>query len=149
MSFIRTPEKFSKGIYQSIEGDANELIAIGRIIKAGFECSRTEIKNLKYDAIIYLPKKRKSARIQIKGTATKTLNVTCNRRSGEQFKRGTGKTRKLNKEDCDFVIGVNSHNAECYILPINVISKWTGSSKSLTQLEKYKENWDLLNQFSG
>ncbi|WP_232260674.1 hypothetical protein [Helicobacter pylori] len=65
-----------KGIFRTMNGNADELIAIGRVIKAGFPCSRVDVTNAKYDAIVDLGGKQKLLRIQIKGTGGDTLNFT-------------------------------------------------------------------------
>ncbi|WRF06031.1 hypothetical protein KVE59_01935 [Helicobacter pylori] len=46
-----------KGIFRTMNGNADELIAIGRVIKAGFPCSRVDVTNAKYDAIVDLRRK--------------------------------------------------------------------------------------------
>jgi hypothetical protein len=40
------------GIFRTMNGNADEMIAIGRVIKAGFPCSRVDVTNAKYDAIV-------------------------------------------------------------------------------------------------
>ncbi len=76
-----------KGIFRTMNGNADELIAIGRVIKAGFPCSRVDVTNAKYDAIVDLGGKQKLLRIQIKGTGGDTLNFTGGYRSGVQIDR--------------------------------------------------------------
>lgn len=60
--------RIDKGIFRTMNDNADELIAIGRVIKAGFPCSRVDVTNAKYDAIVDLGGKQKLLRIQIKGT---------------------------------------------------------------------------------
>ncbi|GAA7252312.1 hypothetical protein HpCK38_00660 [Helicobacter pylori] len=79
-----------KGIFRTMNGNADELIAIGRVIKAGFPCSRVDVTNAKYDAIVDLGGKQKLLRIQIKGTGGDTLNFTGGYRSGVQIDRAKG-----------------------------------------------------------
>lgn len=50
-----------------MNGNANEMIAVGRVIKAGFPCSRVDVTNAKYDAIVDIGGHKKLLRIQIKG----------------------------------------------------------------------------------
>ncbi|WRD71712.1 hypothetical protein E5E61_02045 [Helicobacter pylori] len=76
-----------KGIFRTMNGNADELIAIGRVIKAGFPCSRVDVTNAKYDAIVDLGGRQKLLRIQIKGTGGDTLNFTGGYRSGVQIDR--------------------------------------------------------------
>ncbi len=94
-----------KGIFRTMNGNADELIAIGRVIKAGFPCSRVDVTNAKYDAIVDLGGKQKLLRIQIKGTGGDTLNFTGGYRSGVQIDRNAPKrTYKYTKKDCDLIL---------------------------------------------
>ena len=139
--------KMEEGLYRTINGNANELISIGRCIKAGFACSKVEVTNGRYDAVIDCGK-GKLLRVQIKGTSNNTLGFTGGSRSGQQIDRNAKKrTYKYSKNDCDLILGVNSLNGECYIIPIEDIEKF-GTTKSLNKLEKYKENWNLLKKLS-
>ncbi|WP_350310571.1 group I intron-associated PD-(D/E)XK endonuclease [Helicobacter pylori] len=133
-----------KGIFRTMNGNADELIAIGRVIKAGFPCSRVDVTNAKYDAIVDLGGKQKLLRIQIKGTGGDTLNFTGGYRSGVQIDRNAPKrTYKYTKKDCDLILGIDTHTSECYIIPIEDTQEW-GNTKSLSQLQHYKENWQIL-----
>ncbi len=42
------------GIFKTMNGNADAMIAIGRVIKAGFPCSRVDVTNAKYDAMLTL-----------------------------------------------------------------------------------------------
>jgi len=140
--------KMEKGIYRTINGNANELIAIGRCIKAGFPCSKVEVTNGRYDAVIDCGN-GKLLRVQIKGTSNNSLGFTGGSRSGQQIDRNaTKRTYKYSKNDCDLILGINSHNGECYIVPIEDITKF-GTTKSLSKLKMYKENWNLLKKLSN
>ncbi len=103
-----------KGIFRTMNGNADELIAIGRVIKAGFPCSRVDVTNAKYDAIVDLGGKQKLLRIQIKGTGGDTLNFTGGYRSGVQIDRNAPKrTYKYTKKDCDLILGIDTRTSEC------------------------------------
>ncbi|BAW47284.1 uncharacterized protein HPF21_0882 [Helicobacter pylori] len=106
----------NKGIFRTMNGNADELIAIGRVIKAGFPCSRVDVTNAKYDAIVDLGGKQKLLRIQIKGTGGDTLNFTGGYRSGVQIDRNAPKrTYKYTKKDCDLILGIDhSHERMLY-----------------------------------
>ncbi len=134
-----------KGIFRTMNGNSDEFIAIGRAIKAGFACSKVDITNAKYDAVIDISgKKTKLLRIQIKGTSTGTLNFEGGVRSGKQFdKRAKKRNYKYTKKDCDIILGIDSNNGDCYIIPVEDIQKW-GITKPLSKLEKYKENWNYF-----
>lgn len=131
-----------KGIYRTINGNSDELIGIGRCIKAGFNCSRVDITNAKYDAVIDI--ENIMLRVQIKGTSTNTVSFIGGERSGAQIDKSVKKRNYVyTKNDCDLIMVVNSNNGECYIIPIEDISK-LGKTVSLSKLELYKENWDSL-----
>lgn len=133
-----------EGNYRTINGNANELIAIGRCIKAGFACSKVEVTNGRYDAVIDPGKGKRLLRVQIKGAGNGSVSFTGGGRSGQQISREVAsRTYKYSKEDCDLILVVDSNNGECYIIPINEIQNW-GTSKSLSKLQSYKENWGLL-----
>lgn len=122
-----------------MNGNADEIIAIGRVIKAGFPCSRVDVTNVRYDAIVDIGR-NKLLRIQIKGTAGGSIGFTGGHRSGQQISRESpSRNYKYSEDDCDLIIGINSNDGVCYIIPIQDIQKW-GKSKSLSKLEKYKEN---------
>ena len=132
------------GNYRTINGNANELIAIGRCIKAGFACSKVEVTNGRYDAVIDPGKGKKLLRVQIKGTSGKAVSFTGGGRSGQQINRTiASRTYKYTPEDCDLILVVDGNNGDCYIIPIHDIQEW-GSTKSLSTLGDYRENWGLL-----
>lgn len=127
-----------------MNGNADEMIAIGRVIKAGFPCSRVDVTNAKYNAIVDIGGAQKLLRIQIKGTGGKSIDFTGGGRSGQQINRNAPSRKyKYTSKDCDLILGINTNTGECYIIPILDISKW-GNSKSLSKLEAYKENWSIL-----
>lgn len=127
-----------------MNGNADELIAIGRVIKAGFPCSRVDVTNAKYDAIVDTGGRKKLLRIQIKGTSGGSIGFTGKYRSGQQISReAPSRAYKYTNKDCDLILGIDSTNGDCYIIPINDIEPW-GNSKSLSKLQKYKENWKIL-----
>lgn len=132
------------GIFRTMNGNADEMIAIGRVIKAGFPCSRVDVTNAKYDAIVDIGGCQKLLRIQIKGAGTDSIGFTGGYRSGKQIAReAPSRAYKYTKKDCDLIIGIDTNNGECYIIPIADIEPW-GSTRKLSQLENYKENWNIL-----
>lgn len=132
------------GIFRTMNGIADEMIAIGRIIKAGFICSHVNVTNARYDAIVDVKEYQKLLRVQIKGTSTSSICFTGGSRSGEQISR-VSKSRKYKytEQDCDLIVGINSNNGDCYIIPIMDIGNWKDTI-TLNQLEYYKENWRIL-----
>lgn len=132
------------GIFRTMNGNADEMIAIGRVIKAGFPCSRVDVTNAKYDAIVDIGGCQKLLRIQIKGTGTDSIGFTGGYRSGKQISReAPSRTYKYTEKDCDLIIGIDTNNGECYIIPIADIESW-GNTRKLIHLQKYKENWAIL-----
>jgi hypothetical protein len=102
------------GIFRTMNGNADELIAIGRVIKAGFPCSRVDVTNAKYDAIVDLGRCKKLLRIQIKGTGTDCINFIGGYRSGKQISReAPSRSYKYTKKDCDLIIGIDTKNGDC------------------------------------
>jgi len=132
------------GIFRTMNGNADEMIAIGRVIKAGFPCSRVDVTNAKYDAIVDIGGCQKLLRIQIKGTGTDSIGFTGGYRSGKQISReAPSRTYKYTEKDCDLIIGIDTNNGECYIIPIADIEQW-GNTRKLVNLQDYKENWNIL-----
>ena len=135
--------KIADGNFRTINGNADEMIGVGRCMKAGFPCSRVDITNGKYDAIVDVDAKR-LLRIQIKGTLNGSIGFTGGSRSGQQISRTVAsRTYKYSSEDCDIILGVDGTNGDCYIIPVEDIQEW-GSSKSIASLSSYKENWSIL-----
>lgn len=147
--WARNLTKTPDGIFRTINGNADELIGIGRTIKAGFACSRVDITNGKYDAIVDVGKKGILLRIQIKGVGENgNVSFTGGGRSGQQINRAVkSRTYKYTANDIDILMAVDSRNGECYIIPVKDLKKW-GNTKSLSTLKQYKENWKILNKIA-
>lgn len=62
------------------------MIGVGRCMKAGFPCSRVDVTNAKYDAIVDIGN-GKLLRVQIKGTGGGSIQFTGGGRSGQQINR--------------------------------------------------------------
>lgn len=136
------------GIFRTINGNSDEMIGVGRCMKAGFPCSRADVTNGRYDAIIDVGN-NKLLRVQIKGTSGGNVSFTGGGRSGKQISREVKqRTYKYSPDDCDIILVVDGRSGECYIIPIEDIQKMS-TSNSLEKLGKYKENWDLLKKIAG
>ncbi len=143
MSWPTNTTKIPEGNFRTINGNADEMIGVGRCMKAGFPCSRVDITNGKYDAIVDVDTKR-LLRIQIKGSGNGSIGFTGGTRSGQQISRTVASRKyKYSPEDCDIILGVDGTNGDCYIIPVDDIQEW-GDSKSIAKLQSYKENWPLL-----
>ena len=135
------------GIFRTTNGTADELIGIGRTIKAGFPCSSVDITNAKYDAIIDVGD-GVLLRIQIKGTSNGMANFTGGVRSGKQIdKKVKSRTHKYTKKDCDIIMIVDGNDGDCYIMPVEDLKKWK-TTKPLSKLQEYKENWDIFKNYA-
>ena len=144
MEWVRNLTKTDDGIFRTTNGSADELIGIGRAIKAGFNCSRVDIPNGKYDAIVDVGN-GVLLRIQIKGVGKHgSVSFTGGGRSGQQINRAVkSRTYKYTSKDIDLLMAVDSRNGDCYIIPVRDLKKW-GTTKSLSTLGEYKENWGIL-----
>ena len=148
MSWTKNITGREEGIFRTENGNADEMIAIGRITKAGFPCSRVDVTNAKYDAIVDLGP-AKLLRIQIKGFSGRSVDFSGGTRSGQQISRTVASRRyKYTKTDCDVFVAINGNNGDCYIIPIEDTIGW-GFSKAISQLEKYRENWDIFKKFQN
>ena len=135
------------GIFRTINGNSDELIAIGRITKAGFPCSTPITTNGRYDAVVDIGN-NKLIRIQIKGTSIGVAGFTGGGRSGKQVSREVAqRTYKYTKQDCDLILVLDGTNGDCYLIPIEDIEQW-GNSKSLKKLQEYRENWNILKKMA-
>jgi hypothetical protein len=139
--FIRNLMEIDSGKYMTMEGNADEMIVVGKLIKMGFNCSRVDVSNSKYDAVV--DKEGKILRIQIKGTSTNNISLISNWRSGQQIIKGSSKAKKITEEDCDILIGVSKINARCFIIPATDLNKF-GKSVSLSKVKEYEEKWDNI-----
>lgn len=147
MAWARNITGIDDGIFRTINGNSDEMIGVGRCMKAGFPCSRVDITNGRYDAIVDVDS-GKLLRIQIKGTSGASISFTGGGRSGQQISRDVAqRTYKYSKADCDIILGVDGTNGDCYIIPVEDIQKW-GGSKSLSRLQDYKENWEILHRLA-
>ncbi len=147
MDWARNITGIENGIFRSVNGNSDEMIGVGRCMKAGFPCSRVDVTNAKYDAIIDLGK-GKLLRIQIKGTSSGSVSFSGGVRSGQQINRDVAsRAYKYTKADIDLILAVDSRNGDCYIIPVEDIEQW-GNAKSLSALQNYKENWEILKELA-
>lgn len=137
--------KIEGGLFRTQNGIADEMIAVGRAIKAGFPTSKSDITNSKYDAIVEVGEHQRLMRIQIKGSSGNSFGFTGGTRSGKQITRDIKQIPKLyTKKDCDILMGIDSNNGDCYIIPIEKIEEWGQGSMVMNKLQDFKENWQIL-----
>lgn len=146
--WVKNITNIEDGIFRSVNGNADEMIGVGRCMKAGFPCSRVDVTNGRYDAIVDVGNGT-LLRIQVKGTSGGSVSFMGGGRSGQQINRAVSqRTYKYTSNDCDVILAVDGRNGDCYIIPINDISAF-GNSKALSRLQPYKENWDKLKEIAG
>lgn len=141
------------GTFRSLNGAADENIFIGKATKAGFFLFFKAWRDMPYDAV--LDHKGILFRVEVKGASAnkdgKTqFNVTRGGRSGAQISRtAPSRTRLIEREDCDFVVGVNSDNGDCYIIPTDFIEIVGRQNLSTKTVNVFKEKWKLFAFESG
>lgn len=132
-----------KGTFRSLNGAADENIFIGKASKAGFFCFFKVWRDMPYDAV--LDYENILYRVEVKGSSTGNYDLTRGGRSGAQIDRNAAKrTRRISRDDCDFVVCVDSNNGDCFILPVDVIDTLERSKFTTSMLEPFKENWKLF-----
>ena len=138
----------SEGTYRSLNGAADVNVFIGKATKAGFFLFFKAWRDMPYDAV--LDHKGILFRVEVKGAsankAGKTqFNVTRGGRSGAQIDRSApSRTRLISRSDCDFVVGVNSDNGDCYIIPTDFIEIADRQNLTTRSVEMFKEKWKLF-----
>lgn len=135
-------DSIKEGTFRSLNGAADENIFIGRASKAGFYCFYKVWRDMPYDAIIDF--KGILFRIEVKGSSGNSFNVTRGSRSGQQINKNIAKTRLLSREDCDFVVAVDSNNGDCYIIPEDIIEIIGNQNLTKSAVSVFLEKWKLL-----
>ena len=146
MSWAQTVNiaKMTDGSFRSIAGYASESLVVGRAMLCGYIIFVKAWRDSKYDAV--LDANGSLFRIEIKGTSgDKTISTSSGARSGEQISRDAeSRERPLSKIDCDWLIATTSMDSHCWIIPIEFIEILGLLSISLSDLEKFKEKWDIF-----
>ena len=134
---------YKKGNLRGIQGTGNEMLAVSRAMKHGLIVFFKAWPDTNYDLVI--DNKSSLYRVEVKGTGGDRLSLTRGWRAGKQISRkAVSRARKIDKRDCDILIGVNSKNGDCYIVPIKQVAKIPGRTVSLKTLEPFKEQWDFF-----
>lgn len=131
------------GTFRSLNGAADENIFIGKACKAGFFCFFKVWRDMPYDAV--LDYDNILYRVEVKGSSTGTYDLTRGGRSGAQINRNAeNRTRRITRDDCDFVVCVDSNNGDCFILPVDILDITNRQSFKTGALEPFKEKWKLF-----
>ncbi len=133
-----------KGSFRSLNGAADENIFTGRASKAGFYCFFKVWRDMPYDAV--LDYDGILYRVEIKGSSNSKFNFTRGGRSGRQIKKSKRSSREriLSRDDCDFAVGVDSNNGDCYIIPEDVIEAVNLLNLGTGTLSDFNEKWKLF-----
>lgn len=131
------------GTFRSLNGAADENVFIGKASKAGFFCFFKVWRDMPYDAV--LDYGNVLYRVEVKGSSSGTYDLTRGGRSGAQINRNVAaRTRRITRDDCDFVVCVDSNNGDCFILPVDILDITNRQSFRTGALEPFKEKWQLF-----
>lgn len=137
------------GVMTANAGDSAQFLFLGRAILAGFNCSNVDVRSSRYDAIIDLD--GKLLKIQVKGISTGgSISFKDRDRGGQGIDhthpRNVGK--RITSKDCDIFVAVDKQVGLCYLVPMeefaDPLSDDQAKSVSLSKVEQYKENWDII-----
>jgi hypothetical protein len=139
------------GKKRSVDGYAAESLVIGRALLCGYNLFFKAWRDSPYDAV--LDHQGILFRIEVKGTINfSNLNVTGGGRSGQQIdSEAENREHVVSKNDCDFLIGTTSMDADCYVIPTEVLEILNRKTLTLNALFIFKEKWKIFlgtNSFS-
>lgn len=133
----------TSGTFRSLNGAADENVFIGKASKAGFFCFFKVWRDMPYDAV--LDYENILYRVEVKGSSSGIYDLTRGGRSGAQIDRNAvNRTRRITRDDCDFVVCVDSNKGDCFILPVDILDITNRQSFRTGALEPFKEKWKLF-----
>jgi hypothetical protein len=142
-------DREDKGRQASVEGYANEHIALGILMKKYQNVSLVDLPLSSYDIIIVFKQNNKEIIIrgQVK-TATISVSFTGGTRGGvdREYKSGI-KEYIQSPEKSDVVIGVNQNDLgvfDLYFIPTILIAEINQKSISLRKIQSLRNNYDIL-----
>lgn len=136
------------GITTANQGDSCQFMFLSRAILAGFNCSNVDVRSSRYDAIIDF--KGKLFKVQVKGINNKTISFKDRDRGGQGIDHTNehNKGKRITSKDCDIYVAVDKQTGICYLIPMKDIDSLPNekiNSVNISNLENYKENWDIIN----
>ena len=147
--FLVNLNNIDSGVMTANAGDSAQFLFVSRAILAGFNCSNVDVRSSRYDAVIDY--KKKIFRVQVKGISGETISFKDRDRGGlgidTHHERNIGK--RITAEDCDIYVAVDKQVGMCYIIPMKDIDPWDDDdidSVNVSQLEEYRENWDIISE---
>lgn len=136
----------------NILGDAHEHFVTAILMRLGFDVSVSSVRGGSYDLLITayesgVGTREHILRAQVK-TCDKSISFIGGVRGGvdREYKSGV-KEYKYSLKHNDLIIGVKKNTLDLYLIPTVLIENF-GKSKSLNQLEKFKNNWDILKNWN-
>lgn len=130
------------------KGTIGELFTKALLMREGFNVFDKVNEESKCDFI--LEKDFKLIKVQVKITSKTNLKdgsiSKCILTRKLTHSKTEHKTHHYTKEEIDFYMAIDIEELDLYILPMDVYLE-IKSSKVLTGLQEYKNNFDLLNQF--
>lgn len=154
--FIATIDGFStnllhinSGVMMANAGDSAQFLFIARAILAGFNASNVDVRSSRYDAIVDY--ENILLRIQVKGISSGNISFKDRDRGGQgiDHTHDRNKGKRITSKDCDIYVAVDKQVGICYIIPMSyadTLSDYECKNVNLKQLEKYKENWEIIKE---
>src|SRR3989344_3323719 len=145
-------DKAKRGLQASVEGFAHEHIAAGILMKKYQNVSLVDLPLSTYDIIIVFKEAGKESiiRAQVK-TATKGLSFTGGTRGGvDRTYKSDVKKYIQSTLTSDVVIGISPKKGkgvnefDLYFIPSVLIESLKQSSISLNKIQKFKNNYEIL-----
>ena len=144
MAWQQNLTNIESGTFGSLTGSAGESLFFGRAESAGFPCLSKVWRDMKCDGAVLSG--NALYRIEIKSTSVPdgSFSFTHGRRSGTQINRSVDKTQRLSADDCDFAVGVDLNNGDCYIIPIDILTIYGRENPTRNSVRIYREKWQLF-----
>lgn len=142
-------EKINRGRKASVEGFANEHVAVGLLMKRYSNVSLVDLPLSTYDIVLVRKNEDKEEfiRIQVK-TATKNINFKGGTRGGrDRYYRSGVTSYRQSRATSDLVAGVHQNpdkSFSLYFVPTILIEKLNQGSITLNRIEGLKDNFEVL-----
>lgn len=151
--FSTNRTNINSGIITANAGDSAQFLFISRAILAGYNCSNVDVRSSRYDAVIDY--EGDIFKVQVKGISGEKISFKDRDRGGigidSTNEHNIGKI--ITKDDCDIYVAVDKQVGICYIIPMIEIDKnYSDEQKKsvkLRELEKYKENWTVIDNLKS
>ena len=143
--FSANLKNMESGLMTANAGDSAQFLFLARAILAGYNCSNVDVRSSRYDAVI--DQNDKLFRVQIKGITSGTTIAFKDRNRGGKGIDSTNahnQGKRITSKDCDIYVAVDKQFGICYIIPTSKIDEWNVDSKSVKELDEYRENWKVI-----